>query len=270
MSYLMDAPRSVEPMIRVLREMGKYRYDPSEVFRDWIDYAIACFLVEGDKELAQRLEKKYEKTYPKMQELLLAWFKVMDQRVTDSPTSWFDALGTIYEYLASQSKRSWMGQFFTPPDLCDLMTQLTSDSKERPVGKRVNDPASGSGRLLLSFNAFNPGNFLFAEDLDAICAKMSALNMAIHGCQGQVCCLDSIALDKWWFGYQINYFHQFGIPPIPHLQPITKEQSETMQHWERRRQKLEVKAEIKPKEPVSKSIIEPIQTEVRAGQLSLF
>ncbi|TDB69105.1 N-6 DNA methylase [Arundinibacter roseus] len=266
MGYMMDAPRSVDPMIKILRDMGHYRFDPAEVFRDWIDFSVGCFLVEGDPALAKKLQEKYGKEYSKMNELMLAWMQIMDKQISDSSKSWFDALGTIYEYLASQKQRSWMGQFFTPPDLCDLMTQLSADTDIQPVGKRVNDPASGSGRLLLSFNAYNPGNFLFAEDLDAVCAKMSALNMAIHGCQGQVCCMNTLTMENWQFGFQINYFHRLGWPPIPHLQPITKEQSETLQSWEIKKKQLQ----SQPAAPTPKPVAKPIKTEVQAGQLTLF
>jgi type I restriction enzyme M protein len=265
---MMDAPRSVTPMIRILRDMGQYKYDPADVFRDWVDFGVACLLVYGDKELAERLKRKYGKEYPKMNEMMLAWMQIMDHEVTDNPHSWFDALGTLYEYLASQSKRSWLGQFFTPPDLCDLMTHLGSDPAQRPVGKRINDPSSGSGRTLLSFNAYNPGNYLYGEDLDPICAKMTALNMAIHGCQGQVCCQNSLSLDDWRFGYQVNFFHSQGFPPVPHLQPITKEESYTWQSWQRRVEEMKAAKLPEPIVPKPRPVVqEPVAL---PAQLSLF
>ena len=52
---MMDAPRSVEPMIKVLRAMGQYRHDPAEVLKDFIDYGVGGLLVHGDPELAEKL-----------------------------------------------------------------------------------------------------------------------------------------------------------------------------------------------------------------------
>ena len=226
-----DAPRSVLPMVKVLRELGEYKYDSADVFRDFIDFTAAGFCIDGDPELAGRLKKKYGKDYQQLGNLQLAWMQVMDQHVSDAPGGWFDALGELYEYLASQSKKSWLGQFFTPQTLCDLMVRITADSEMATAGKRVNDSCCGSGRMLLAFNQAYPGNYVYGEDLDPICAKMTALNMAIHGCQGQVCCMNSITLKDWRFGYQVNYYHRFGAPPVPHLFPIREEQSVTMQQW---------------------------------------
>lgn len=207
-------------MIVVMRDLGQYKYDVGEFYKDFIDYATACFLLEGDRPLAELLKNKYGKQYDVLPRMYAAWIHIMNERIPDDG-SWFDALGELYEYLASQSKKSWLGQFFTPQPVCDLMTGLMYGSE--PIkGKKVNDPACGSGRTLLSFNAVNPGNYMFAEDLDPICAKMAALNMAIHGCQGQVTCMNTISQEFKWC-YEINPLHRFGSGPIPHLAPVKKE-----------------------------------------------
>ncbi|WP_229580563.1 N-6 DNA methylase [Persicitalea jodogahamensis] len=262
---MMDAPRSVGPMIKILRDMGQYRYDPADVFRDWIDYSVGCFLVHGDREMAERMLAKYKADYVQLGNLLRAWMEVMDKEIADDGRSWFDALGTVYEYLASSSKRQWLGQFFTPPDVCDLMTQINTDPAQPMRGKRINDPAVGSGRTLLSFNAYHPGNYVCGEDLDPICAKMTVLNMAMHGCQGQVCCQDSLRTDDWRFGYEVNPLHATGGPPIPHLLPITKEQSVAWQVMQSLvREAADRKAEPKVVVPP------PIEVKPKVGQLSLF
>lgn len=221
MGFLDDAPRSVQGMVCVMRDLGQYRYDVGDVFKDFIDYAVACFSYHGDKVLADQLKAKYGDDYPRLNEMLVAWIRIMDKRITDD-VSWFDALGTLYEYLASRSKKSWLGQFFTPESICDLMTQISTFTSEEKTRQKVNDCACGSGRTLLSFNAHHPGNLLYGEDLDPICAKMTALNMAIHGCQGQVTCMDSICQD-WKFCYEVNPYHRLGVPPIPHLVPVSME-----------------------------------------------
>lgn len=263
MGYLQDAPQEVRPMIAILRDMGQYRYDPADVFRDWIDYAVGCFLVDGDQALAERLRKQYGKDYDRLYALLGAWFEVLDRQVADDGRSWFDALGMVYEYLASNSKRQWLGQFFTPPEICDLMTQLNISAGKPETGKTVNDPAAGSGRLLLSYNSHAPGNFMYGEDLDPVCAKMSAMNMAVHGCQGQVVCHDSIAMDNWRFAYQVNLFHATGGPAVPHLVPIVKEQCRTWQHWQHRLAEYEAGLTAVPPEPIAKTV-------PQRSQLSLF
>ena len=248
--------------------MGQYKYDPSDVFRDFVDYGVACLLVHGDKELGDRLHKRYGKDYGRLADLFQAWIGILNEQIQEDGTaSWFDALGTVYEYLASQYKKSWLGQFFTPPDLCDLMTRVTADPENRPMGKRINDPSCGSGRTLLSFNAYNPGNLLYGEDLDPVCAKMTALNMAIHGCQGQVCCQNSLSLDDWRFGYQVNFLHSQGFPPVPHLQPIQKEQSATWVQWQGRLKEVQAAKRPEPVTPVPVLVTPQVPL---PAQLSLF
>lgn len=271
MGYLQDAPRSVGPMIKVLRAMGQYKYDPSEVFRDFVDYSVACLLVDGDKAVADRLHGQYGNDYGLLADLFQAWVLILNDEIhEDGTASWFDALGTVYEYLASQHKQSWLGQFFTPPDLCDLCTLLTSDPEKKPLGKRVNDPAAGSGRMLLSFLAHNPGNYVYGEDVDPICAKMCALNLAFHGGQGQVTCMDSLAMNDFRFGYEVNPFHRLGAPPVPHLLPITKEQCWTWQGNQRAIQEAQAKRLLRAEPlPVEPNAV-PIQVQPQVSQLTLF
>lgn len=266
-----DAPPVVRPMIGVLRDMGQYKYDPADVYRDWVDYMVACLLFQGDKELGQKMEAKYRDDYPKLNELAAAWLDVVDKNVSDCPGGWFDGLGVVYEYLASTSKKQWLGQFFTPQPVCDLMTGLAGPGKEGERGKTVNDPAVGSGRMLLSYNSYHPGNYMYGEDLDPICAKMCALNLTMHGCQGQVVCMDSISFNDYRFGYQINPLHAHGSPGFPHLWPLAKENSRTWLMGQQRlgewREQQEAKA--KPAQVLAPKPKPEVEVPQRA-QLSLF
>lgn len=99
---------------------------------------------------------------------------------------------------------------------------------------RVNDPASGSGRTLLAFNKVAPGNYLIGQDIDAICTKMTAINLALHGCRGQAINGNSLNPEHFNFGYEINH-NIFTIGGIPHIIPITKEQSVSYQIFQSKR-----------------------------------
>lgn len=52
--------------------------------------------------------------------------------------------------------------------------------------------------------------------------------MALHGCKGQAVNGNSLMPTDFHFGYEINYHLRPGIA-VPHLIPITKEQSYTYQ-----------------------------------------
>jgi type I restriction enzyme M protein len=217
-----------------LRSFGKlisgftHLYD-YEVFSDLIDYTIACLLYHGDKTTADRLKARYKEYYDKFQQLYLSLMQTTHDCL-EHDSDWFDVLGTTYEIIASGSKRSGLGQFFTPKTVCDFMAKI--QAPEEPVTDlRVNDPACGSGRTLLAFNSVAPGNFLYGDDLDPICTKMAAINLAIHGCKGQACNTNSLWPEDWRFGYQVNPY-LYSMMGIPHLFHINKEQSATYRHWE--------------------------------------
>jgi len=222
MAKTVDVPLELRAFNDVFEKLGGYRWDEAKVFHDLCDYIIACFLTTGDKDCAEKLKKEYGTEYPifheMFRELLLAQEKVLKRKL------WYDGLGTYYEIIKSKSKSSALGQFFTPETIVDFMTEIQLDEKNLPKGKKVNDPASGSGRFLIAFHANAPGNYQYGCDIDSICAKMTAINMCISGCVGQAICGDALMLgDSYRFGFEVNRYltyHHF-----PSLERISKEES---------------------------------------------
>ena len=226
-----DVPSTLRGF-NALFEKISYRHNYAEVYRDFIDFATGCFLWQGDKELADHLRRKYDKEYDLFNQLFAEWLCVQKVEL-DTGKKWNDTLGTFYEIVSSGSKASWLGQFFTPPDLVNMLTQLTGG--QEGAKQRIEDCCSGSGRMLISYHAYFPGNYTFGADIDTICAKMTALNMALHGCEGQAVCMDSLNPEDWRFGYRVNPYIRMTCG-IPHLVPITKEQCLQYRYWEQRRQ----------------------------------
>jgi type I restriction enzyme M protein len=195
----------------MLMDLASIRHGYNEVFSDWIDYMIACFRFDGDAELGQILASKYESEYPVFDKMFRTYLDCYNAQVY-SYNGWYDGLGIIYETIASRWKASNLGQFFTPPGIVDLMVMINISGEER--GKTINDPTCGSGRMLIASHAKFPGNFQYGQDLDPICAKMSAINMMLHGCVGEVACMNTLTME-WYFGYYINpYLSRFKMPQI--------------------------------------------------------
>ncbi|MDR6194726.1 N-6 DNA methylase [Siphonobacter sp. SORGH_AS_0500] len=245
-----EVPAELKEFNRVFEELC-YHFQYADTFNDFLDYSIACFLPTGDKELVARLEKKYAHRYTLFRQLFSDWI-ITTNRVLQK-REWYDALGCYYEVLSSESKASALGQFFTPHELCDVMAGLQYSGVE--AGKTVYDPAAGSGRLLLAVKVLSPGAVFYACDIDYLCAKMTALNMVIHGCQGQVVCGDSFWLDQdWRFGYQINAL--LNITGYPHLAPIEKEQCRQVKTL----QGMVKEAKAQPKPSVKPPEFQPSKT----------
>lgn len=186
---------------------------------DFCDYLLDLFSVkafdgtpDGFKNWQQqRLQEK-----PKFGVLAVAWLNDVSQAMDRG--QWLDVFGMLYEdmYLTA-GKASKTGQFFTPQSVSDLMSSIIGSSKNEAAnvkidGHKVNDCASGSGRLLLShfmkMSKENPLNgrlyYYIAQDSDPLVCKMCALNMMAHGMNGVVICQDTLAMSTPSAVYYVN------------------------------------------------------------------
>lgn len=119
-----------------------------------------------------------------------------------------DLLG---EYFTEHVTRGRNGQYFTPDPICMMMARMMAGPACE--GQTINDPACGSGRMLLSFAEDNPQNHFFASDIDHQCARMTALNFYLNGMCGEVVCMNTLTLEAWR-AWHINA-GAHGIQPIP-------------------------------------------------------
>lgn len=263
MPKTVDVPSELREFNKIFERIA-YRHGWGEVYRDFVDYATACLLWEGDKEFGNQLSQKYGKEYESFKLLFFEWMMVQKSQLGEDSTDWYDTLGSFYELVSSYQKASYLGQFFTPPDLVTMMTQITGG--EKGGKKRMMDCCSGSGRMLIAYHANYPGNYTFGADIDPICTKMTALNMALHGCEGQAVCMDSLNPADWRFGYAINpYIRVTG--GLPHIVPIQKEQCYQWKHWELKRQEFEQKQQEEKAKPI-RALEVPVVG--KFGQLSFF
>lgn len=114
------------------------------------------------------------------------------------------------EFFTQYITKGQNGQFFTPEPICQFMAKITFD--DRTTGKRVLDPACGSGRTLLSAAKTNYRNYFFGADNDITCAKMATLNFFLNGLKGEVSWMNSLS-NEWYGGWHIN-MDGLGIVPI--------------------------------------------------------
>jgi type I restriction enzyme M protein len=190
----------------------KYKYDLYSLYDDLLTIIICCLARETEEKLYFETIKRYTKeelnTFAKlMGELFLIYgnAKMLKQ--------WADPLGEYYEALASNSKKSSFGQYFTPKPICDMMANFITPKND--WGKNINEPCSGSGRMILASNQVAKGNYFIAQDLDAVCCKMTAINMAMHEIRGEVHHMDTLRMSNLRISYSINYnFYKHKTPLI--------------------------------------------------------
>ena len=207
---------------RVTSFAEKNGYDHLRILEDLLDYIIGF--------LSPVPLKNPRWTYDAEQtaffyELMLDYFQLSAQEIDRQ--GWWDAWGDLFMELKGNSA-GYRNQFFTPPCVADLarkMANVDSEAFCKGFGSRptINDPTCGSARMLLAIHCdyVTKGMkqpYLVGEDIDFICCKMAAVNLAIHGCYGEVICHDSLGEPKSLkMGYIINeglYPSRDGLPTI--------------------------------------------------------
>lgn len=108
-----------------------------------------------------------------------------------------DFLGRMYMNL--NLSNHWRGQFFTPYDLCRMMSQVTVGGAERKIAEQgyisVCDPACGAGATLIAAaNTMKNAGYNFqdhvlfvGQDVDRVAGMMCYIQMSLLGCAGYVC-----------------------------------------------------------------------------------
>lgn len=181
----------------------EYKYNLNEVFDDLLTVIICAMGRETQEKLYLETIKKYNR-----QELDI-FCQLFSELVTiytfhTSNDNWCDPLGEYYECLTGNYKKSNFGQYFTPKSICNMIAKMII---EDDFGKTINEPCSGSGRMILAANQVTKGNYYVCEDLDPMCCKMTAINLCFHEIRAEIHCHDSIMMNKPRFSLATN--HEF-------------------------------------------------------------
>lgn len=108
-----------------------------------------------------------------------------------------DFLGKMY--MSLNLGNHWKGQFFTPYNLCRMMSQMTVENIDKQIEDQgyisICDPACGAGATLIAAaNTMKNSKYNFqnhvlfvAQDIDRIVGMMCYIQLALLGCAGYVC-----------------------------------------------------------------------------------
>ena len=194
----------------------KHRYD---VFRDFVTLA-ACtmhngifqsFSIEAWPKIAQEREAEYLKiigSYDKQdQEAFPLLFAHLVGMLDPEPR---DILGPLYMDLEVASKDQ--GQFFTPPELSELMARLSYGPELANLQKpfvTVSEPACGAGGMILAFvkvmieNKLDPSQRMWTQcvDVDRLAALMCYVQLSLWNVPGEVIVGNSLSweLREVWY-----------------------------------------------------------------------
>lgn len=193
----------------------QHRYGENlyKIYTSLIDYLAGYLDWTGHPVTGWSYSAEQNESFRKMSQIALS--AIADGQ---DANGWYDLFGDIFMlHLADKDRR---GQCFTPQGIANLCAKISFNNAEIESAKMpcgffgtryiLSDPACGSGRLMLAgsyhfVKTYDNYPFAVCEDIDTICVKQTAINLALHGFYGEVVCHDSLREpDNLRFGYIVN------------------------------------------------------------------
>lgn len=103
-----------------------------------------------------------------------------------------DILGDLFQGSITYGEK---GQFLTPAPICGMLARMSLPKQKTGIEERrsINDPACGSGRMLLAAADVQPNWHFVGQDVDRRCVNMTALNLGLRNLYGHVVWGNSLA-----------------------------------------------------------------------------
>ncbi|MCB9924541.1 MAG: N-6 DNA methylase [Planctomycetaceae bacterium] len=178
-----------------------------EVFQDWLTAMVCVLAAETKEDEYMTMIQRYTKgTVGKRGADVMA--QMFGELVNVMTRENVDILGDLFQSSISYHEA---GQYLSPQPIADLLAKMSIEPDARPTHDKpvyVNDPACGTGRMLLATAEVNPHVELVGQDVDARCAKITAISIGLRGHYGWVVCGNSLT-GETRFAYRIgSFFHE--------------------------------------------------------------
>lgn len=247
--------------LKLFRQTARHRHR-YDIFRDFVTIA-ACTLhnsvfqgldIENWPKIAQDREEEYLKivqSYDKQDRgafpLLFAHLVGM---LDPEPR---DILGPLYMELEVASKDQ--GQFFSPPELSELMARMSHGPELANLQKpfvTLSEPACGAGGMVLAFvkvmieNKLNPSQRMWTQcvDVDRLAALMCYVQLSLWNVPGEIIVGNSLSWEirELWYtpAHILGQWHirlATQSRDVTNVAPVEKPESETAFHLEGIQQK---------------------------------
>ena len=116
-----NTPQAIRPLEKTICDFAYSNgYDPISVFNDFLRYVIHGFSPGAPPLMDWKYKRQQNRHF---MEMLTGWIRLMQRELQSG--GWFDAFGDLFMAISSKIGRQVNGQFFTPPDICDLMVLCT-------------------------------------------------------------------------------------------------------------------------------------------------
>lgn len=235
---------AIKPLHKLLSNMcATTGYTPDAVFESLLDYIIAYMSPSMQPKPIEGWKFKPKDT-PAFMEMMQQVFAIYAKEI--ERRGWYDPFGDLY--MAMHSNGGGKGQFFTPVSVVQCVAKVNIGGLDEPTGQptpfghriTICDCAAGSGRMPLAGyvevldrmqrewgyipkEAEIKRPYLICEDLDYNCVKMSAINMAMHGCFGEAICHDTLCEPH---SVRVGYIINETMFPFPNMVPSIRKETD--------------------------------------------
>lgn len=188
--------------IKTFNDIARHRHR-YEVFRDFV--TMAAIAVHNGIARDEKLEAEYLQIVGRYaKEDVTSFAHLLGQLVILLDPEPYDVLGQLYMELELGSAHT--GQFFTPPELSELMARLSYGDALATLDKpfvTLQEPACGAGGMVLAFvkvmlsHGHNPAERMWAhcQDVDRLAALMCYLQLALWNVPAVVVVGNTLALE---------------------------------------------------------------------------
>ena len=202
----------------LLKEFERYAYGQSlhTALTEMLDWMLLPFKRYDVADEQREALEKYQ-SHPKVEQLVK-----LITLIGDLSENFRDPLGELFMQAISNGHN---GQYFTPEQICDMMAIMNMGNAVEG-GKRVSDPACGSGRMLLAAAKLNRSSLLYGADLDITCCKIALLNMLLNSLTGEISHMNTLS-NEFYRGYKVSttlvngyhmpYYTEFTEPELSRI-----------------------------------------------------
>lgn len=188
--------------VKTFNDIARHRHR-YEVFRDFV--TMAAIAVHNGIARDEKLEAEYLQIVGRYaKEDVTSFSHLLGQLVILLDPEPYDVLGQLYMELELGSTHT--GQFFTPPELSELMAWLSYGDALATLDKpfvTIQEPACGAGGMVLAFvkvmlsHGHNPAERMWAhcQDVDRLAALMCYLQLALWNVPAVVLVGNTLALE---------------------------------------------------------------------------
>lgn len=218
----MSRTKKVQAELLKILDQNSYGRNPREVFESFLLLA-SCACAYGTRE--DDYSREIARWDAPQQRRFADAFALLVEAFDESP--FIDVLGPIYMDIGARSSQKWGGEFYTSPDICRMMAQVSIDASiEIPFDRPLTflEPACGSGAMVLACAerlvdlGHLPQNMLATcIDISPIAVDMCFINLTLNGIPATVVHGNTLTLQTWGAWRTICYPFARGTAEPNHI-----------------------------------------------------